>query len=134
VNQLLAGVQLAVAAEALAFARKKGMDLDAVYEVVSSGAAWSYVMQDREYRSRASLTSGVPRMRMANPPVFSATETFVKDLGIVLAEAKALNVPLWLAAAAHQQFVNAAASGWAREDDSSVGRLWERYGVRIRDE
>ncbi|RSH81488.1 hypothetical protein EHS25_006845 [Saitozyma podzolica] len=123
VNQLLAGVQLAVAGEALAFARKKGMDLDAVYDVVSSGAASSYVMKDR-----------VPRMRMANAPVFSVTDTFVKDLGIVLSEAKALSVPLWLTSAAHQQFIDAAASGWGQEDDSCVGRLWERYGVRIRDE
>jgi hypothetical protein len=43
-------------------------------------------------------------------------------------------VPLWLTSAAHQQCIDAAASGWGQEDDSCVGRLWERYGVRIRDE
>ena len=48
VNQLLAGVHLVAAAEALAFAVKKKMSLDAVYEVVSKGAAYSYVMVDRE--------------------------------------------------------------------------------------
>ena len=55
---------------------------------------------------RISLTgTGVPRMLVSNPPVLSATDTFVKDLAIVLAEAKRTNTPVWLAAAAHQQFV-----------------------------
>jgi putative dehydrogenase len=108
VNQLLAGVQLAVAGEALAFARKKGMDLDAVYDVVSSGAASSYVMKDR-----------VPRMRMANAPVFSVTDTFVKDLGIVLSEAKALSVPLWLTSAAHSSTPRRAAG--AKRTTAALG-------------
>lgn len=48
VNQLLAGIHIVATAEATAFARKKGMDLEAVYEVVSKGAASSYCMKDRE--------------------------------------------------------------------------------------
>ena len=48
VNQLLAGVHICATAEATAFARHKGMDLEAVYEVVSKGAASSYCMKDRK--------------------------------------------------------------------------------------
>ena len=48
VNQLLASVHLCAAAEALAFARKKGMNLDDVIGVVSKGAASSYMLDDRE--------------------------------------------------------------------------------------
>lgn len=73
-------------------------------------------------------------MKMANPPVHSALDTFVKDLSIVLAEAKALDLPLWLGAAAHQQFVAASAMGLGREDDASIVRLWEAYGARVRSE
>jgi 3-hydroxyisobutyrate dehydrogenase len=71
-------------------------------------------------------------MRMANAPVFSATDTLVKDLDIVLTEARKLNLPLFLGAAAYQQFVAAQANGWGREDDSCLSRLWEQYGIRIR--
>lgn len=48
VNQLLACIHMATAAEALAFSVKKGMDLDAVMSVILSGAAYSYVAKDRK--------------------------------------------------------------------------------------
>ena len=72
-------------------------------------------------------------MRQKNPPVMSATTTLVKDLGIVLSAAKGANCPVFLAAAAHQQFIRAAAHGWESDDDASVGRLWEFVNVDIRD-
>lgn len=78
-----------------------------------------------------AILPGVPRMLVSNPPVLSATEKFVKDLSIVLAEAKRTNTPIWLAAAAHQQFVWASAQGWGAEDDSAVSRLWEGLGIHV---
>lgn len=47
VNNLLAGVHICAAAEAFAFAKKKNMDLDVVFDVLSGGAAYSFVMVDR---------------------------------------------------------------------------------------
>jgi 3-hydroxyisobutyrate dehydrogenase-like beta-hydroxyacid dehydrogenase len=70
-------------------------------------------------------------MRQKDAPVYAATETFVKDLGIVLAEAKAVGCPVWLAAAAQQQFLRAVAAGYGKEDDSSLGRLWKDIGVDL---
>jgi 3-hydroxyisobutyrate dehydrogenase-like beta-hydroxyacid dehydrogenase len=58
VNQLLAGIHICAAAEATAFAKRKGMDLDAVFAVVSKGAASSYCMKDR-----ASCSTRVPHIR-----------------------------------------------------------------------
>lgn len=55
VNQLLACIHLAFAAEALAFAVKKGMDLDAVMAVILSGAAYSYVAKDRQSDINTSI-------------------------------------------------------------------------------
>ena len=75
--------------------------------------------------------TGGPRMLRVKPPVLSATTIFVKDLGMVLSEAKRVNCPVFLAAAAHQQFIRAASSGWGGEDDSSVSRLWEFMGVNV---
>ena len=48
VNQLLACVHLCAVAEAFNLAAKKGMDLSKVYDVVKGGAAWSYILTDRE--------------------------------------------------------------------------------------
>jgi putative dehydrogenase len=70
-------------------------------------------------------------MLTSKPPVYSATDSFVKDLAIVLAEAKRTSTPVWLAAAAHQQFVLVAANGMGEEDDSVVSKLWEGLGVRV---
>jgi hypothetical protein len=52
VNQLLAGIHLCAAAEAMAFAKLKGMDLESVFDVVSRGAAASYMLSDRMSISR----------------------------------------------------------------------------------
>lgn len=49
INNHLAGVHLCAAAEAMAFAQRKGMDLQKAYEVLSKGAAASYVLVDREF-------------------------------------------------------------------------------------
>lgn len=70
-------------------------------------------------------------MWQSRPPVHSAVDTFVKDLGIVLAEAKRVNCPLWFCAAAHQQFVAASGMGWGKEDDSWVSKLWEKMGITV---
>ncbi|WWD22500.1 hypothetical protein CI109_106993 [Kwoniella shandongensis] len=122
VNQLLACIHLAVAAEGFAFAKHKGMDLKTVFDVVSKGAASSYMMLDR-----------VPRMfQREEAEIHSATTTLVKDLTIVLAEAKRCNTPLFLGQAALQQLTRACASGLGNEDDSSLGRLWEDMGVNLK--
>lgn len=71
-------------------------------------------------------------MLAANAPVHAHVDVFVKDLGLVLTEAKKSGCPLFLAAAAHQMFVQASAEGYGQEDDSSVVRLWEKYGVTVK--
>ncbi|OCF59669.1 hypothetical protein L486_02341 [Kwoniella mangroviensis CBS 10435] len=121
INNLLASIHLAVAAEGMAFAKYKGMDTEKVFEVVRAGAAYSYMMVDR-----------VPRM--FNPPSspHSATTTLVKDLTLVLNEAKKYNTPLFLGQAALQQFTTAVSRGWGGEDDSCLGRLWEDMGVNLK--
>ncbi|WVW81780.1 hypothetical protein I302_103777 [Kwoniella bestiolae CBS 10118] len=121
INNLLASIHLAVAAEGMAFAKYKNMDTEKVFEVVRGGAAYSYMMVDR-----------VPRM--FNPPStpHSATTTLVKDLTLVINEAKKCNTPLFLGQAALQQFTKAVSKGWGGEDDSSLGRLWEDMGVSLK--
>ena len=50
----------------------------------------------------------------------------MKDLGIVLGTGQEMRFPLPLTAAAHQQFLAAAASGFGREDDSAVFKVFQK--------
>jgi len=117
VNQLLAGVHIAAAAEAIALAAKAGADTRAVYEVISASAGNSWMFGNR-----------VPHMLDDDYTPLSAVEIFVKDLGLVLSTGHEHRLPLPLAAAAHQLFLAAAGAGWGRLDDAAVVKVYEQAG------
>ena len=122
INQLLAGVHIAAAAEAMAFGVKAGADPQQLYEVISNSAGASWMFQNR-----------VPHMLAGDFTPLSAVEIFVKDLGIVLESGQEIRFPLPLAAAAHQLYLMAAAAGLGREDDSAVVKIFERLAdVEVR--
>jgi len=114
VNQLLAGVHIAVAAEALALGIRAGADPQVLYDVICSSAGSSWMWQNR-----------VPHILAADDTPLSAVNIFVKDLGIVLDQARALAFPAPIAATAHQLFLGAAALGNGAKDDAFVIRVWE---------
>ena len=113
VNQLMCGVHIAVAAEALSLAEKLGLDMDAMYDIVSGSAAASWM-----------LTNRGPRMLQADPPVTSAIDIFVKDLTIVLEAGHGAKTALPLAAVAHQLFLSVSGRGLGAIDDSQVIRAY----------
>ncbi len=114
VNQLLAGVHIAAAAEALALGIRAGADANTLFEVIGASAGSSWMWQNR-----------VPHILEGDDTPRSAVSIFVKDLGIVLDQARSLTFPLPLAAAAHQLFLAAAASGHGDRDDAFVIRVWQ---------
>ena len=114
VNQLLAGVHIATAAEAMALGIRAGADPQTLYEVISNSAGSSWMWQNR-----------VPHVLAGDDTPHSAVNIFVKDLGIVLDQARALTFPLPMAAAAHQLFLAAAAAGHGARDDAFVIRVWQ---------
>ncbi len=117
VNQLLAGVHIAAAAEAIALAAKAGADTRAVYEVISASAGNSWMFGNR-----------VPHMLDDDYTPLSAIEIFVKDLGLVLNTGHDVRLPLPMAAAAHQLFLAAAGAGWGKLDDAAVVKVYEQAG------
>jgi 3-hydroxyisobutyrate dehydrogenase len=117
VNQLLAGVHIAAAAEALGFAAALGLDPRAAWDVVRHGAAGSFMLGDR----------GARMLDGEFEPVRSALDIFVKDMGLVVSAAKARKLPTPLAAAAEQLYLTGAAEGLGRRDDSSLISLYERW-------
>lgn len=114
VNQLLAGVHIAVAAEAMALGIRAGADPQTLFDVISNSAGSSWMWQNR-----------VPHILEGDDTPRSAVNIFVKDLGIVLDQARALTFPLPMAAAAHQLFLAAAAGGHGARDDAFVIRVWQ---------
>lgn len=121
VNQLLAGVHIATAAEALALGIRAGADPKTLFEVISSSAGSSWMWQNR-----------VPHILAGDDTPLSAVNIFVKDLGIVLDQARALTFPLPMASAAHQLFLSAAAAGYGGRDDAFVIRVWQALtGIKL---
>lgn len=112
INQLLAGVHIAAAAEAIALARGLGLDPALVIDALSQGAAGSFMFADRGPRMLQAYTGGAE--------VKSRVDNFVKDMGIVTGVGRTSHVPLPLAAAAQQLFLIAEAAGLGANDDSSV--------------
>ena len=113
INQLLAGVHIAAAAEAMALGLRAGCDPDALYEVISNSAGSSWMFQNR-----------VPHILAGDYTPLSSVNIFVKDLGIVLDYAKKSIFPLPLSATAHQMFMQASAAGFGGEDDSAVVKMF----------
>jgi putative dehydrogenase len=119
VNQLLCGVHIAVAAEALAFAERAGLDAGRMLEIVGGSAASSWMLRDRG-----------PRMLEDSPAVASAVDIFVKDLGLVLEAGRAARAATPLAALAHQMFLAASGLGAGGADDSQVIRSFRALNGR----
>ena len=114
VHQLLAGVHIAAAAEAMALGIRAGADPQALYDVVTSAAGNSWMFENR--MARVLTGDDAPR---------SAVEIFVKDLGLVNEMARGLNFPVPLAAQAQQLFTAARAMGQGGADDGFVIRVWQ---------
>ena len=113
INQLLAGVHIAAAAEAMALGLREGVAADALFEVITNSAGNSWMFENR----MAHVIAG-------DYTPLSAVDIFVKDLGLVLDTARASKFPLPLSATAHQMFMQASSAGHGREDDSAVIKIF----------
>ena len=113
INQLLAGVHIAAAAEAMALGLREGVDPAALYDVITHSAGNSWMFENR-----------MAHVLAADYTPLSAVDIFVKDLGLVLDVARASKFPLPLSSTAHQMFMQASTAGFAREDDSAVIKIF----------
>lgn len=119
VNQLLCGVHLAAAAEAMSLCERLGIDSRTMLDLVSDSAASSWMLRDRG-----------SRMLERDPVVTSTVNIFVKDLGIVLRSGADAGAALPLSAMAHQMFLAAAGAGNGQADDSQVIRTYKALNPR----
>ncbi|KAI3744806.1 hypothetical protein L1987_57899 [Smallanthus sonchifolius] len=121
VNQLLAGVHIASAAEAMAFGARLGLDTRILFDDIKDSEGTSWMFENRG-----------PHMVDNDYTPLSALDIFVKDLGIVASECASRRVPLHISTVALQLFLSGSASGWGRLDDSAVVKVYETLtGVKV---
>ncbi|MCW5626276.1 MAG: NAD(P)-dependent oxidoreductase [Burkholderiales bacterium] len=109
VNNLLAGIHNAAAAEAMSIGLKAGLDANTIYDVVmaSSGASWMFGDRMRRWIDH-------------DDRVAAALPILTKDVGLALEMAKGMQFPLPVGASAHQVFLGTLALGHALDDDNSL--------------
>lgn len=109
VNQVLIAGNMVGVCEALLYAYRAGLDLDAVLRSVASGAAGSW-----------SLSNLGPRIIANNFAPGFFVEHFIKDLGIALGEAKRMGLCLPGLALANQLYVSLSAHGHGRDGTQAI--------------
>jgi 3-hydroxyisobutyrate dehydrogenase/putative dehydrogenase len=117
VNQLLCGVHIAAAGEALAYAEALGLDPRFVFETIRHGAANSFMLEDR----------GERMLREEFVPPKSALDIFVKDMGLVRRAAEERGFETPLASAALGAYLTGRDAGLGAEDDSGVIRVFRGH-------
>ena len=109
VNNLLAGINLAGAAEALALAERIGLDLHLTLDVIEQSSGQSWIASDR--MRRAIDGDFAPRAH---------TSLLNKDTHLALAMAREAGFEATVAARAAAHFARACDSGLAALDDASL--------------
>jgi 3-hydroxyisobutyrate dehydrogenase len=109
VNQTLIAGNMVAVCEALLYAHRAGLDLEAVLSSVSIGAAGSW-----------SLTNLAPRIVAGDFAPGFYVDHFVKDMSIALAEARQMRIALPGLALAHQLYVALQAQGRGRDGTQAL--------------
>ncbi len=118
VNNLMAGIHLLAAAEALALAERVGLDPAAMVELVAASSGQSWMFSDR-----------MPRALSGDYAPRAQTRVLAKDLSLVNALASAAGVSLPLGALASDLLRGACEQGWSEDDDAAA---LEFYRARFR--
>jgi len=109
VNNLLAGINLVGAAEALALAERLGLDGERTLQVMAASSAQSWIASDR--MPRAMGGDFVPRAHMT---------LLEKDTALAVQAAESVGFAGPLGPLAAQVFARASAAGLAELDDAAV--------------
>ena len=109
VNQTLVAAGMVGVCEALLYAYRAGLDLEATLQSVSSGAAGSW-----------ALSHLAPRIIAGDFEPGFFVEHFIKDMVIALAEARRLNISLPGLALAQQLYLSLQANGYERKGTQAL--------------
>jgi len=115
VNQMLAGVHIAIMGEALGFAATQGIAPNTFLEVIRQCAGTSWMLENRAPHVVAG--DYTPRSQVAIWP---------KDLGIVLDIAREAGFGAPITATALEQYRAAIDMGLGAEDDAAIAKVYAR--------
>ncbi len=118
VNNLLAGINLAGAAEALAMAEAMGLDLDRTLDVIEQSSGQSWIGSDRMRRAVAG--DYAPRAHVT---------LLQKDTRLAVEAAGSAGFTGPLGKHASQVFADASSAGFAGEDDAALFKLLRNQGL-----
>ena len=117
VNNLLAGINLVGAAEAMALAQRMGLRLDRTLDVIEQSSGQSWIGSDRMRRAIAGDYD--PRAHVA---------LLQKDTRLAMEAAAGAGFEGPLGAEARDVFARAAAAGLAQLDDAALFQLLSKTG------
>jgi len=117
-------IHTAAAAEAMALAAQAGLDLQTVYDLVTSSSASSEIfalrgkmMVDEDYRSSRGNY-----------------HVIMKDADIISALAQTVRFPIPLFSLATQLHMLGVAGGWAEQDTASLATVFRRNAAPLAEE
>jgi 3-hydroxyisobutyrate dehydrogenase len=113
-NNLLCGVHIAAACEAMALAKREEIEPQLFYDVITHSAGNSWAFEDR-----------MPHVIANDFKPVTALNIFVKDLGLVLDMAQSADFVAPLTECAHRMFASAAEAGHGLADDTSVIKIFD---------
>ena len=120
-NNMITQVTKVVAAEAMALGTKAGLDPQSMYDVITVSTGNS-----------DSFRAAVPRYLSGDFSPGGTIDISYKDQELETAFAKALGVPMFMAAASQQVYQMARAAGYNKNDGSVLIKLYEdMIGIQL---
>ncbi|KAJ6006119.1 hypothetical protein N7451_004063 [Penicillium sp. IBT 35674x] len=114
VHQVLAGIHILGASEAMGFAAHLGLNADTIAEAIKESSAWTWMHENRLQRMvEEDWTPGA-----------SALTIILKDVGIITTSARENHFPTPLCSTAEQVYLGALLQGYGSKDDSSMVRQY----------
>ncbi|KAJ5656110.1 hypothetical protein N7507_008060 [Penicillium longicatenatum] len=114
VHQVLAGIHILGASEAMGFAAQLGLHADTTAEAIKESSAWTWMHENRLQRMLEEDWN----------PGASALTIILKDVGIITTSARQNHFPTPLCSTAEQVYLGALLQGYGSMDDSSMVRQY----------
>ncbi|KAJ6037194.1 hypothetical protein N7540_001473 [Penicillium herquei] len=114
VHQVLAGIHILGAGEAMGFAAQLGLDATRTADAIKASNSWSWMHENRLQRL----------LEEDWHPGASALTIILKDVGIITTSARQNQFPTPLCSTAEQVYLSALLQGYGPVDDSSMVRQY----------
>lgn len=113
IHQMFAGVNIAMASEAMGLAAAAGLNTSAAFEDLKDGDGASWMFNHR-----------VPHMLDPSLPPYSTMTVIAQDMGMITSTGRDFKFPLPIASTTDQLYVKALSAGWGNKDDCVLVRLY----------